>query len=437
MEQINTFIQQARQQGQTDEQIRQSLLASGWNIEQVNAALISNNPQVSQAFSSPLNQPPFATPAQNVGQPNFSTLAPVQNVSKRKKISLPLVLTVIVLLLLIVGGSTFALLSHTTNYQSVIQQFVTAIENKNKTTADTLESPAFKTTAEKYYKTDSFYSVCKQTGDLCTPLFTPQFLNKATKTYKDYTATNGTKGKEVIYSLKQAASGTQAGGKGCSYNTKSTLTIAVVPHGNSWLVDSANPSIISGGTINLCPSPGVSTSTSTATTTSTQPANPYAGWSTYTLKQEDITFKYPSTWALKDMSDSNDDYEILSGSNDFQMTVGAGAAVSAVNAPEGGDTVVQADSVTFAGQPAFLDLWTDEGAGSNSIYSIWLSQSSTQAGDFFPSKNITFNAPNSRVVALIDYNAPNAAHFTNEPLSYVENDINYKDAKLIIDSMSY
>jgi hypothetical protein len=119
------------------------------------------------------------------------------------------------------------------------------------------------------------------------------------------------------------------------------------------------------------------------------------------------------------------------------MIIGAGAAVGAVNAPEGGDTVVQADPTTFLGQLAYMDLWTDEGTTSGSIYSIWLSQSSAQAGDFFPSKNITFSASNSRVVVLMHYEAPGATNFTTEPLSYVENDTNYKDAKLIISSMSY
>jgi hypothetical protein len=177
--------------------------------------------------------------------------------------------------------------------------------------------------------------------------------------------------------------------------------------------------------------------TTTKTSTTTQAPNPYAGWNTYTLKQEKLTFKYPSSWTLKDMSDSNNDFEVLTGSNNFQMTIGAGADVSAVGFPYGGSSVVQADPITFAGQSGYIDLWTDDGSGSSSIYSMWLSQSSTQAHDFFPSKNITENASNSYVVALMDYKAPNATSFTNEPLSYVENDANYKDAKLIISSMTY
>jgi hypothetical protein len=39
MEQLNTYIQQARQQGQTDAQIRQALLNSGWSIAQVDGVI--------------------------------------------------------------------------------------------------------------------------------------------------------------------------------------------------------------------------------------------------------------------------------------------------------------------------------------------------------------------------------------------------------------
>jgi Tfp pilus assembly protein PilE len=179
------------------------------------------------------------------------------------------------------------------------------------------------------------------------------------------------------------------------------------------------------------------TTTNTSATTSTAASNPYVGWKFYTLKQEKLTFRYPSTWTLKNNSDSNNDFEILTGTHNFQMTIGAGADVSAVGFPYGGSRVVQADPVTFAGHPGYIDLWTDEGTTSGSIYSMWLSQSNTQAGDFFPSKNIKENVSNSSFVALMDYQAPSSTSFTNESLSYVENDVNYKDAKLVIDSMSY
>lgn len=53
MEQIDTYIQQARQQGQTDEQIRQSLLASDWNAEQVNSAIVRTSNSSNQQNPSP------------------------------------------------------------------------------------------------------------------------------------------------------------------------------------------------------------------------------------------------------------------------------------------------------------------------------------------------------------------------------------------------
>jgi hypothetical protein len=62
MEQIDAYIQQGRKQGQTDEQIRLSLITAGWNAEQVNSALVSPDvqgvPSPSQtAGPTPVNQP--------------------------------------------------------------------------------------------------------------------------------------------------------------------------------------------------------------------------------------------------------------------------------------------------------------------------------------------------------------------------------------------
>lgn len=174
-------------------------------------------------------------------------------------------------------------------------------------------------------------------------------------------------------------------------------------------------------------------------------ANPYAGWNTYTLKLEKITFRYPSTWQLTDKSDSNDDYEILtgplSGTNNLTMVIGAGAAVSDVNLSSG--PIVESDSVTFNSHPAFLD--TDTSGGY--VVEMLLSQSSSKVGDLFPTQNITFNSENSRILVQVFYSNNSCSSNCNpninygaaigEPLSMFENDVNYKDAKLVVDSMSY
>jgi hypothetical protein len=253
MEQLNTYVQQARQQGQSDEQIRQSLLTSGWNAEQVNAALLGT-----AATPAPVGQPAnyrnsaSAVPTANVGQP--FTVDSQQPVQPKRTSKLPILVVGVIVLLLIVGGGGFALLGQKTSYQTVIQQFVTAIQKKDKATADSLESPAMKTFGQKNVGTASFYDACQQASQLCTPLFTTAFLDKATKSYKDYTASNGAKGKEIVYTLKQSLSGSQAGGQGCSSASTNTLTVAAVPKGNTWQIDNADPSI--NASANLCLAPG-------------------------------------------------------------------------------------------------------------------------------------------------------------------------------------
>lgn len=152
------------------------------------------------------------------------------------------------------------------NYQAQINNFITDVQNKNKTKADSLESPAFKAYSQKIAGNTSFYDACQRIGSLCTPLFDASFINKATKTYQDYKSSSGTKGKQITYTLKQSLSGSAAGGQGCSSESTNTLVIAVVPHGNTWLIDSVTPTI--NANANLC---SVSGSQSTISTPSTSP----------------------------------------------------------------------------------------------------------------------------------------------------------------------
>jgi len=175
--------------------------------------------------------------------------------------------------------------------------------------------------------------------------------------------------------------------------------------------------------------------TSTTSPTTSTSTGVYAGWETYTLKQEKLTFKYPSTWKLKDMTDSDNDDEILTGPNNFSMIVGAGAAVSAVNIPSG--PIELADPLTFNTKTAYFDALSSTTSTSGNVYEVFLSQSKTEANDFFPTKNISFNASNSRILVSINYWGSNTNSPNTEPLSYVEGDANYKDAKLVVSSMAY
>lgn len=178
-----------------------------------------------------------------------------------------------------------------------------------------------------------------------------------------------------------------------------------------------------------------SASSTTASTKTTTKSSPYAGWKTYTLKKEKLSFQYPASWQLKDTSDSENDNVTLTGTNGFVMTIGAGAAVSAVNVGSG--PIGQATVVTFAGRTAYLDDIITGGAKTRPVYEITMSRTASAASDFFATKNIAFNAANSRILVKMDYWGANDDTSRTEPLSYVQNDVNFKNAKLVVDSMSY
>lgn len=200
-------------------------------------------------------------------------------------------------------------------------------------------------------------------------------------------------------------------------------------------VNSLNSQVTSlqGQVSNLKKSTSQDSSTNSSTSTSAS-SDQYSGWKSFTLKLEKLSFKYPASWTLKDNSDGENDNVELNGTNHFEMLIGAGAAVSAVNTPGLNSQLEQADPVTFNGNHAYLDAI----GSSSTISEIRLSSSSTDASKFFPTKNITTNASNSRVIVSIDYRGPNGS-YPNHPqsLSYINGDVNYKDAKLVIESMHY
>ena len=181
--------------------------------------------------------------------------------------------------------------------------------------------------------------------------------------------------------------------------------------------------------------------------------SPYAGWNTYTLPKEKLTFRYPTTWTVENnnfTNSSNDGVQFVSKTDSsFEILIGAGQAVAAVGNYDG-NCVQQSNSVTFAGQTAYLDLvgFANTNAvppscspASSTIQSVILSKSSTNAKvtNFFHTKNIPQpTAPSaSEIVVDIDYNAPNGTGTTNKTLSEIEGDTDYIDAKLVVDSMTY
>ena len=214
---------------------------------------------IANSFSTvPVTQQTTSDPALVIGpqQPFVSNAQ--QATPKPKKSKLVLLILVIAVLLICAGGAYALFGRKTTSYQDVIKQFVTAIQNKDKATVDSLESPAAKVLLQKNTGNASFYDTCQKEGILCTADFSMSVLAKGTQTVKGYTAADGTKGKAVTYTIKQSLNGAQAGGQGCSSNGTTTLTFDVVPKGSSWLIDNLDEG--NNFSANLCPAPGASSS---------------------------------------------------------------------------------------------------------------------------------------------------------------------------------
>jgi hypothetical protein len=278
MEKINTYIAQARAAGQADEQIRQSLLSSGWQAEQITQAL---GPQTLQSEApAPVSggrvipggfRPPAlpesqiinpsqarysAFPADSSAQPVAASTSPPE---KQRSKLLAVIIIVAVAVLLIAGGASYALFFHKVSYNTVAEEFVTAIEKGDKAKADSLISADGKAQLKKYTGSSSYYDTCKKAGATeCTYYYSAAFLNKAARSTKNEGKKNGVQKWQVTYTLKQLSNTKEGSGCTSSGSSTQTLTIELAAKGNTWVVDNADPEV--NFSSNLCP---VNSSTTT------------------------------------------------------------------------------------------------------------------------------------------------------------------------------
>lgn len=175
---------------------------------------------------------------------------------------------------------------------------------------------------------------------------------------------------------------------------------------------------------------GHNKASSTAFTVSTKTtngvsSNPYAGWRTYTLKDERVTFQYPSTWKLTDDSTTSNDAIYLSDSNNISMTISDINQSTGVIPPV---TVQYAAPVSFLGHNAYLDYYSSDLNNVNTIDTAILASSPTNIyATPFSTKNLT--PPGSFVI--------NASSDNAMSLAAIKNNIDYNDVKLIVESMHY
>lgn len=205
-------------------------------------------------------------------------------------------------------------------------------------------------------------------------------------------------------------------------------------------------------TLNNAASTKVATSTSTKKTNTTsktsQTADPYAGWKSYTLHNEKLSFKYPSSWTLTDKSNSKSNFSnngsvygdsvTLAASNSFDIRINAGAYPTIDTSGLGKITT---ETSTFTGKSALLTFYNNLGpdSSSNLVYMVVLTANSSSG---FVSKNVVIPSDSQSATGSIDLQivfglTADGAPLNTESLPSVMADHNYKDAKLVFQSFSY
>lgn len=187
--------------------------------------------------------------------------------------------------------------------------------------------------------------------------------------------------------------------------------------------------------------------TDTKSTSSTAAADPYAGWKTYTLKYEKLTFKYPANWQPKDYSNGpneNPNTDVV----DFVAPDGFVFDIIDGMKPGGDPKTLVPDSpwpVTFADQSMYLVF-------SHPSESKLTHQNSNSVGgmDLLTNPKNQYSWPadkNASSTAMVNTGGSNmsinAWYQTSSGTKYFStvqqamNDPEYKNAKLVIESMHY
>ena len=183
------------------------------------------------------------------------------------------------------------------------------------------------------------------------------------------------------------------------------------------------------------------TKTTTSTTT-TQPADPYAGWQSATLKYEKATFKYPSTWKLTNTSTPNGTTgDIAPGSDQVKLisptglTLTINTGVSGIGGPSGGVVLSTTPITTLGGNYSLKFQSINPSASVASEGTVVTT--ATSSAHFLPSKNLSIvggGAPFD-LISMSFFDASGNA--IAKPVSDFQSDTSYNDALLIIKSLSY
>jgi len=206
-----------------------------------------------------------------------------------------------------------------------------------------------------------------------------------------------------------------------------------------------------------------STSSTTQTQTSknsnsskaaTPPADPYAGWQTASLKYEQATFKYPSSWQISNTSkdEAGTGGTATPGADSVTLTSPTGLMINintgqAYTVDDSGmaNVLSGAQPIQTLGGTYYLDFYnfTDSTSPTDAAGAC-LDKSATTSNEapYITSKNIMLanvagaNASPAADTICIQYQNAQGS-LVPKPVSTFEQDASYNDAKLIIESLSY
>lgn len=176
-------------------------------------------------------------------------------------------------------------------------------------------------------------------------------------------------------------------------------------------------------------------SSSSGGTTTTTPADPYAGWKTYTSSVAGYSVRYPSGWSVRTTtSNSGDETLFITSPDQFEIRLDSGRETTDPSADVCGSTCLATDTLTTFTAPKYGKLMISadkQGAGGGSLYALDLFTSSGSLSIVSPTKtNITTTATGL-------FQGLSEQQHDQETLGGFTGSSSVKTAQLIYESLAY
>lgn len=165
--------------------------------------------------------------------------------------------------------------------------------------------------------------------------------------------------------------------------------------------------------------------------------DPYAGWKTATLKQEKLSFKYPSQWKLTNYGSTQYGDDIgLTNSDGLSISISTGSGANDFQLPSGGEQDIFDTPVTFAGRSAWLVSYNGKKDGQ--VMDTELSSQKTIFSNgnrnFFKAKN---TKGNGSTPALVTVGISDGKDMKPLQSGELKASTSFQQAVKIVDSMRY